>query len=93
MSSVSTDTRDEDDSPGVATANGNEPPSTVSVVHANRVNEQQRRDSELCSIIKYLEDGFIPPEKKLAKRLVMERSRYDIIDGVFYYENPDVEGK
>lgn len=35
----------------------------------------------------------MPEERKLARKLVMERSRFDIIDGILYYGNPDVEGK
>ena len=106
VSSVSTGTCDEDGSPSITADGGSEPPSpasssvdelqTLPVVEATCVSEiaeQQRRDSELSPIIKYLEDGTIPTEKKLARRLVMERSRFDIIDGVLYYENPDVEGK
>ena len=46
----------------------------VEAVHVSEIAEQQWRDSELILIIKYLEDGTIPPEKKLARRLVMECS-------------------
>ena len=66
------------------------------VVDAPRINaiaEQQRQDPELSPILSYLVDGRVPEERKLARKLVMERSRFDIIDGILYYENPDVEGK
>ena len=63
------------------------------VVDAPRVSEiaeQQRQDPELGPILAYV---VVPKEKKLARRLVMERSRFAVIDGILYYENPDVEGK
>ena len=106
VSSVSTGTCDEDGGLSVSTDGGSEPlppesPSVdelqmLPVVEATRLSEiaeQQRRDPELCPVIRYLEDGTIPTESKLARRLVMERPRFDIVDGVLYYENPDVEGK
>ena len=40
----------------------------------SEIAEQQGRDSELNPILEYLEDGTLPPGKKLARRLVMERS-------------------
>ena len=103
VSSVTTGTCDEDGSPSITADGGSEPLSpesssvddlqTLPVVKATRVSEiaeQQRQDPELSPIIKYLEDGTIPTEKKLARRLVMEHSRFDVVDGVLYYENPDM---
>ena len=100
--SVSKDTQDEDVSSEVA---GGESPwssrspkgvHSLPVVEATRVNEiaeLQKLDPELSPMLKYIEEGSVPSEKKLARRLVMEGSRFDVVDGVLYYENPDVEGK
>ena len=43
----------------------------------------------------YLEDGklHVPDADISARRLAMEKSRYEIIDGVLYFENPSVSGK
>ena len=56
---------------------------TSPVVEAARVSEiaeLQRRDPELSPIVNYLEDGTI--QRKLARRLVMEHSRFDNVDGL-----------
>ena len=82
VSSVNTGPHDVDGSPSVhvAIGGGSEPPSPVSssvdefqtlpvveAAHVSEIAEQQRRDSELNPILKYLDDGTIPPEKKLAR--------------------------
>lgn len=48
----------------------------------------QRSDTTLTSMFEYLERGVLPSDEKFAKRLVMESSRYEVIQGVLYYE-PD----
>ena len=66
---------------------------TSPVARVSEIAELQRQDAELSPIVNYLEDGTIPTERKLARRLVMERSQFDNVDGLLYYENPDVVGK
>ena len=59
----------------------------------SKMPEQQGRDPTVGPSLKYVKDCTIPPKHKLAWRLVMERSRFDIVDRVLYYENPDIEVK
>ena len=54
--------------------------------------EKQRDDSEFAPIFAYLQDGVLPENAVLARRLVLERSRYSVVDGILRYENPDVPG-
>lgn len=49
-------------------------------------NYNDKIQSSCSPILAYLEDGCVPKERELA-RLVMERSSFDTIDGIFYYEN------
>ena len=65
----------------------------MEATRVNEIAELQKQDPELSPMLKYIEEGSVPSEKKLARRLVMERSRFDVVDGVLYYENPGVEGK
>jgi hypothetical protein len=42
----------------------------------------------LVNIYNYLEHDILPSDEKLAKKLVLECGRYEVIRGVLYYE-PD----
>jgi hypothetical protein len=39
-------------------------------------------------MITFLEEGELPDEPKLAKRIMLEQSQYDLIDDVLHHENP-----
>ena len=54
--------------------------------------KKQQEDPELASIFLYLQNGVLPENEVAACRLVLERSRYSIVDGILHYENPDVPG-
>ena len=58
----------------------------------NEIGQLQRKDEELAPIFKYLEDNALPSDMCQATKLALESSRFDIIDGVLYYENPDTPG-
>ena len=58
----------------------------------SEIGQLQRKDEEFAPIFRYLEDGFLPNDEHKAKKLVLEKSRFDVIDGVLYYENPDTPG-
>ena len=58
----------------------------------SEICQLQRKDEEFAPIFRYLEDGFLPNDEHKAKKLVLEKSRFDVIDGVLYYENPDTPG-
>ncbi len=52
----------------------------------------RREDEELAPIFRYLEEGILPGDDHYAKRLALEKSRFEVVDGVLYHENPDVPG-
>ena len=54
--------------------------------------KKQQEDPELASIFVYLQNGVLPENEVAARRLVLERSRYSIVDGILHYEHPDVPG-
>lgn len=77
-----------DDGGGDAKTLGEE----VSEVDAEKLGELQRLEPELILIFQYLEQGILPENEKQAKRLVLERPRFSVMEGVLYYENPDLPG-
>ena len=58
----------------------------------NELSARQREDPEFRDLFRYLEDGVLPDDSLQARRLVLERQRYAIVDGVLQYENPDLPG-
>lgn len=56
------------------------------------MSQKHRQDSEFSDIFRFLEDGVLPEDRLQAKRMVLERQRYAIVDGVLQYENPDFPG-
>ena len=46
------------------------------------IRRLQREDSELMTIFQYLEDGKLPDADTSARRLALEKSCYEIIDGI-----------
>ena len=43
---------------------------------------------ELVALFRHLEDGDLPEDFKVAQRLVLEKSNFQVVDRVLYYENP-----
>ena len=52
----------------------------------------QRCDEELLPILEYLESDVLPADAKQAQRLALEKSNFEVIEDVLYYENPAVPG-
>ena len=42
----------------------------------------------MSTLITFLEEGELPDDPKLAKRMVLEQSQYDLIDDILHHENP-----
>ena len=55
--------------------------------------EEQEKDPDISALIQFVLKGVIPESKTLAKRLALECSQYDLIDGVLYHENPNHPGE
>ena len=52
----------------------------------------QRQDEELAPIFRFLGDGIVPSDNRHAERLALEKSSFEVIDGVLYHKNPSVPG-
>ena len=52
----------------------------------------QRQDEELSPIFRYLEEGILPRDYCHARRLALEKSCFEVVDGILYYENANVPG-
>ena len=66
-------------------------PVDISSVCAVTTDEQEssgslKKDPYLATMFLYLQDGALPEDEKLAKRIVAE-SKHDVIDGVLQFEN------
>ena len=53
--------------------------TTTDMAANDNMASQQRDDPNLKAIIEYLDGGILPTDEKLAKRLVLERSRFTIL--------------
>ena len=49
----------------------------------------QRDDDAYAPTIAYLESNTLPPDSKLAKKLVLTTSQFSLLDGVLYHVQPD----
>ena len=65
------------------------PPESV----ASEVKEQQRDDPECKAMLAYLEDGVLPEDSRLARKIALERPHFEVMDGCLYHENPHKPGK
>ena len=64
----------------VAAENGEDPNEEL-------INAQN--DPELLRVIQYLEDGILPTEDKLTRKIVLSKSQYVVIDKVLYHVERD----
>lgn len=73
----------ETDTPSVmiATTSQQLPPSTLA--------ENQRKDTTLLPIIRYMEDGVLPESEKEAKAIVLGQSNFALIYGVLFHVESD----
>ena len=58
----------------------------------NDLEVLQRQDEELSPIIRYLEEGILPSDDRHARKLALEKSCFEVVDGILYYENANVPG-
>ena len=57
------------------------------------LREKQEGDSELGAMISYLKHGELPNDQKLARRIVLESSKFEIVDDILHFENPVFPGR
>ena len=55
---------------------------------ASEVKQLQRDDAECKAMLAYLEEGVLPEDSVLARKITLERPHFEIIDGCLYHENP-----
>lgn len=58
----------------------------------SNIGELQRIDEEFAPVFEYLEKSNLPDDNRQARSLTPEKTNFEIIDGVLYYENPSVPG-
>ena len=58
----------------------------------SELSRKQRQDPDFSGLFRYIEDGILPEDRLQAKRMVLERQQFAIVDNVLYYENPDFPG-
>ena len=54
--------------------------------------EHQEKDGSLQPILAYLKEGIVPEEETIARKLVLEATQYDNLNGVLCHENPNNPG-
>ena len=57
-----------------------------------KINIQQPKDSELNEIILYLEENQLPEDMVKAKKIALESSQYELLNGVLYHTTPAQPG-
>ena len=62
---------------------------TPAELEKGSLSELQRRDGGLAPLICYLEDGTLPDNEKLARRIAMTGSQFVIEDGALYWIEAD----
>ena len=61
---------------------------SVDTEKVGEIREAQKGDAALVVMCVYLEHGVLPADEKLAKKVVMESGKYEVIQGILYFE-PD----
>ena len=57
------------------------------------IHQMQMKDVDLQAYINYHSHGLLPEDQKVARKIVLESQRYEMIDGVLYHENPNHPGR
>ena len=52
------------------------------------IKQEQRSDPDLLPMIEYLESGKLPAEEQTSRKIVTESPKFELIDGVLYFEYP-----
>ena len=52
------------------------------------IKQEQQSDPDLLPLIKYLESGKLPAEEQTSRKIVIESPKFELIDGVLYFEYP-----
>ena len=55
----------------------------------DNIKREQRSDSDLSLLIEYLETGRLPADEQTSKKIAAESPRFNLIDGVLYFEYPN----
>ena len=63
--------------------------ATTRADNEESISVLQRQDEELVPVIKFLEDGVLPQEDKLARTVALTSSQYTVLDGVLYRVEAD----
>ncbi len=67
--------------------------SSVLSARTLEMRDKQQEDEELALMIDYLCDGKIPEDEVVARKVVLQSSRYEVLDGILQFENPTNPGQ
>lgn len=63
------------------------------VLDMEAVREFQLKDDEAVLILSYLQEGTLPEDEKLARKLVLESKHFCVIEGVLYHDDQTRSGR
>jgi len=52
-------------------------------------NERQLADPELVTVIRYIQDGVLPTDDRKARKLILGKTMYVVIDNVLHHLSND----
>ena len=62
--------------------------STSSFPDDGEIVAKQEADPDFQVMIAYIKEGSLPTDDKQARRVVLERSHFDLVDGILCHDNP-----
>ena len=67
--------------------------SICSLPEDGEIAAKQGADPDFQVMIAYIKDGSLPANDKQARRVVLERPHFDLVDGILCHENPHFPGR
>ena len=63
-------------------------PDSISHLLASAFAEEQRKDPDICSLLRFLEDQRLPEDPQRAKKIALQAPLFTICDNILYYIDP-----
>lgn len=60
-------------------------PNFSALSAVNPFHEEQRKDSSIMEIIRFLEQGELPPEEGRARKIALQSSLFSLVDGILFF--------
>ena len=68
-------------------------PDFSALSDVNLFHEEQRKDSSIMEIIRFLEQGELPPEEKRAHKIPLQSSLFPLVDGILFFVDQKRNGQ